>query len=328
MKHGIFISYSDFDKDKVSLIVSELQANKNFYSIVIASNREALKPLAQKVADGILNASIVIPLLTHSSIPTQWINQEIGYATALKKKVMPIVESECIDKLKGFIHKQIDLPYNYESNSDKAIEDENFIVQVKKLISDLEVDFDSIVIDTEVPEKSEFEKSLEQIDIVNEELEFQRKRSEFLNSTNGSEELRKEILSMFKEIEDKVKTLQQKKINIATERNDYQLYYILKSHGFSFSIFWQQAYSNSIQKATLEVRKWNGSVTKEPDVHYFPGEEPKVLSTAKYIFDYNRQNEICWLNQNDQKNYFSSQIIDECIKWLLEQVFKRRLENK
>jgi hypothetical protein len=47
MKQGIFISYSDFDKDKVDLIVNELEGNTKFFPIVIASNREALKPLAQ-----------------------------------------------------------------------------------------------------------------------------------------------------------------------------------------------------------------------------------------------------------------------------------------
>ncbi|MBK7855382.1 MAG: hypothetical protein IPJ79_11200 [Bacteroidetes bacterium] len=48
MKAEIFISYSDFDKDKVDLIVSELEGNIKFAPLVIASNREALKPLAKK----------------------------------------------------------------------------------------------------------------------------------------------------------------------------------------------------------------------------------------------------------------------------------------
>lgn len=47
MKYGIFISYSDFDREKVEIIVDELKGNSEFYPIVIASNREALKPLAQ-----------------------------------------------------------------------------------------------------------------------------------------------------------------------------------------------------------------------------------------------------------------------------------------
>ena len=44
---------------KVELIVKELEGSTKFFPIVIASNREALKPLAQKVADGIIQAKII-----------------------------------------------------------------------------------------------------------------------------------------------------------------------------------------------------------------------------------------------------------------------------
>lgn len=109
MKEDIFISYSDNDKDKVDLIVKELKGNTKFKPLVIASNREALKPLAEKVADGIVKAKIIVPILTKNSITTQWINQEIGFATALNKKIIPIVEKDIIGILKGFIHREIDL---------------------------------------------------------------------------------------------------------------------------------------------------------------------------------------------------------------------------
>lgn len=54
MKEDIFISYCVKDIDKVGIIVKELESNTKFQPLVIASNREALKPLAKKVADGIV----------------------------------------------------------------------------------------------------------------------------------------------------------------------------------------------------------------------------------------------------------------------------------
>jgi hypothetical protein len=144
MKQGIFISYSDYDKEKVDLIVNELEGNTKFFPIVIAFKREALKPLAQKVADGIIQAKVILPILTKKSIPTQWINQEIGFATALSKHIMPIVESDLIDNLKGFIHKQIDLPYNFQPNANKALENEYFAIQIRSLLADLEENFQKI----------------------------------------------------------------------------------------------------------------------------------------------------------------------------------------
>ena len=327
MKHGIFISYSDFDKDKVELIVKELEGSTKFFPIVIASNREALKPLAQKVADGIIQAKIILPILTKNSIPTQWINQEIGFATALNKRIMPIVESDLIDKLKGFIHKQIDLPYNYLPNTNKATEHKDFVKQVRNLLSDLEEEFQKLVTAEELPEKSDFEKSLEEADKMNEELEFQKQRTTYLNSYDGFEAAKTEVLNMYADIEKKIKKLQEKKFYFGFEKEVYNPLFILKCEGFSFSIAWQLQYSNSNEGALLYVRQWQGTLTKDTNAFYFPGEEPKKLSDIKYTFDRNRNNEICWLNQTDKKLYKSEQIVDSCLAWLVGQVAKKRLEK-
>lgn len=327
MKHGIFISYSDFDKEKVELIVKELEGNIKFYPIVIASNREALKPLAQKVADGIIEAKIILPILTKNSIPTQWINQEIGFATALNKRIMPIVESDLIDKLKGFIHKQIDLPYNYLPNTNKATEHKDFIKQVRNLLSDLEEEFQKLISAEELPEKSGFEKSLEEADKLNEELNFQSQRTTYLNSRDGFEAAKTEVLNMYADIEEKIKKLQEKKFHFRVEKEVYNPSFILKCEGFSFSIAWQVQYSNSNEGALLYVRQWKGSLTKDTSAFYFPGDEPKMLSDVKYTFDRNRNNETCWLNQTDKKLYKSEQIVDDCLGWLVEQVAKKRLEK-
>ena len=325
MKHGIFISYSDFDKDKVELIVNELEGNTKFFPIVIASNREALKPLAQKVADGIIKAKIILPILTKNSIPTQWINQEIGFATALNKRIMPVVESDLIDKLKGFIHKQIDLPYNYLPNTNKATEHKDFIKQVRNLLSDLEEEFQKLITAEELPEKSDFEKSLEDADKMNEELEFQRQRTIYLNSADGFEAAKTEVLNMYADIEEKIKKLQEKKFYFGFEKEVYHPSFILKCEGFSFSIAWQLQYSNSNEGALLYVRKWKGHLTKDSNAFHFPGEEPKMLSDIKFTFDRNRKNEICWLNQTDKKLYGSEKIVDTCLAWLVGQVAKKRL---
>jgi hypothetical protein len=324
MKQGIFISYSDFDKDKVDLIVNELEGSTKFFPIVIASNRKALKPLAQKVADGIIQAKVILPILTKNSIPTQWINQEIGFATALSKRIMPIVESDLIDKLKGFIHKQIDLPYNFQPNSNKTEEHKDFLKQVRNLLADLEEEFQKLVAAEELPVKSDFEKSLEQADKLNEELEFQRQRTTYLNSVDGVKAAKTEVLNMYADIEEKIKKLQEKKFHFGLEKEVYQPSFILKSEGFSFSIAWQ----HSNEGVLLYVRKWKGHLTKDTSAFYFPGEEPKMLSDNKYTFDRNRNNENCWLNQKDKKLYKSEKIVDDCLAWLVEQVAKKRLELK
>lgn len=150
MKRKIFISYSHNNIDKVELIVNELKKHSILEALVIASNREAGKLLSEKVKTGIKDAQIILPIITEESINEQWINQEIGYATALNKKIMPIVQGDLIDKLKGFIHKQADIPYKFEKSYtvvpmamksiNKKRESENFMTCFKLLLNDIEKD--------------------------------------------------------------------------------------------------------------------------------------------------------------------------------------------
>ncbi|MGD0710568.1 MAG: toll/interleukin-1 receptor domain-containing protein [Bacteroidales bacterium] len=328
MKEEIFISYSDSDKEKVDLIVKELEGNTRFQSLVIASNREALKPLAKKVADGIEKAKVIVPILTKNSFMTQWINQEIGYATALNKKIIPIVEKDIIGSLKGFIHKEIDLPYNYKPNDNKAKEHKDFISCFRLLLSDLEKEYKPSSIIVETPKKTDFEKSLEQVDIVNAELDFHNKRKAFLNSPETVGIAENEVRGMFADIEEKVKKLKEKKITFGVERDEYPLTYILKSQGFSFSIAWQLKYNDNLGGSTLFVRLWLGHLSNDESKTYIPGEEPKMSNGTEYDFDRDREYNICWSSRSDKKQYTSVQIVDRCLHWLVDQVSKKRLDNR
>src|SRR5687768_10058448 len=91
-------------------------------SIIIADTRESMISLSEKVINGIIEADFVVPILTTKSITTQWINQEIGFAQAKGKKIRPIIEQQIMRELRGFIHSQIDLPYNYHAHSDQRKE--------------------------------------------------------------------------------------------------------------------------------------------------------------------------------------------------------------
>jgi hypothetical protein len=328
MKYGIFVSYSDFDKDKVDLIVDELKGNTMFEPIVISENREALKPLAQKVANGILQAKVLLPILTKKSIKTQWINQEIGFATALNKKIMPIVESNLIDKLKGFIHKQIDLPYNYLPNTDRAIEQKEFINQVRNIVCDLENDFQKLFPDSVLPEKTDFEKGLEQLHIIKEEQEFKRKKNAFLNSVDGVSTAKAEVEILFEHIEEKIEKLKENQINFKAQKDVFLPTLIVEVHGFSLLIAWQQQSRFSNEDSLLLTQLLKGYLTNDSHDSHLVEVKTKVLSETKYSFDRDKNNENCWLSYNDDKQFTSVQIVDICLGWLLEQVTNANLKQK
>lgn len=113
----IFISFDHRDDSKCKAFTKALQrADTGFTPIVVANRREPGRPLADKVIDGIKEADYVVPILTQSSISNQWVNQEIGYARAIDKQTIPLVEKTAIEKLKGFIHAQNDLPFSFVGN--------------------------------------------------------------------------------------------------------------------------------------------------------------------------------------------------------------------
>lgn len=144
MKIKIFISYYSGDNKKMTALQNLINKTEQLEAVVIANSRKALVPLSKKVEDGILESQIIIPILTRESIKTQWINQEIGYATALKSiKILPIVEANIINDLKGFIHKQVDLSYNFQGHEEnKRKESFSFKGCIIELINDIKKEYD------------------------------------------------------------------------------------------------------------------------------------------------------------------------------------------
>jgi hypothetical protein len=119
MKRKIFISYSDYDKHKMRQLEKIINSEKELEPIIIADRKRALKYLPEKVKQGINECNYFVPIMTRHSINTQWINQEIGFAEASKNcKIIPIVELQIINDLKGFINKNADLPFCFEGNFD------------------------------------------------------------------------------------------------------------------------------------------------------------------------------------------------------------------
>lgn len=135
MEVKIFISYYSKDSNKMQMLKKLINETNNLTPIVIADRRKSLVPLTKKVEDGINEVQIIIPILTRKSISSQWVNQEIGYSSALSDiKIMPIIENSIIDDLKGFIHKQVDLSYNFNGFLDNPKKE---VVHFKRCIVNL-----------------------------------------------------------------------------------------------------------------------------------------------------------------------------------------------
>lgn len=134
----LFISYSDMDKNKLKSLEKIIKKNPPLVAIIIANDRQPSKHLTEKVITGIKESHYFIPIMTKNSIHAQWLNQEIGYAVSQGKTIIPIVNKKIMNKLRGFIHKQLDLPYQFEGKANnKLSEATKFYEEGKKVISDI-----------------------------------------------------------------------------------------------------------------------------------------------------------------------------------------------
>ncbi len=115
-----FISYSARDDAVVRCLAAALEAAEPPISpIVVADKREPGKLLADKVTEGIRECDCFVPVLTKSSLRNQWVNQEVGYATAMERLIVPLAETRAVSLLKGFIHDQKDVPFRYSTGLDR-----------------------------------------------------------------------------------------------------------------------------------------------------------------------------------------------------------------
>lgn len=137
MAINIFLSYGNDDKNKKDALKRAIERQSNLEPIVVADRRSPGKSLEDKVKEGILESDYVVPILTSNSIGSQWVNQEIGFAEALDKNIYPIVEKSILDYLKGFYHKNRDLPHSFDSNKVGRKEAASFRKCYKILLEDI-----------------------------------------------------------------------------------------------------------------------------------------------------------------------------------------------
>jgi len=130
----VFVSHSSGDDNKRIALATAL-GKAGLEPVVVVARRMPGTPLVEKVTSAIQEADIFVPVLTTSSIHSQWVNQEIGYARGIAKTVVPLVETAVLGSLKGFVHAQDDLPFTFEATpGNRATEASNFRRAYKQLI--------------------------------------------------------------------------------------------------------------------------------------------------------------------------------------------------
>lgn len=114
-KEKVFISFNESDRKRMQILKNRLKTSELVEPVIVEDKRKGNIQLAELITQSLNECKYIIPILSNESIKTQWINQEIGFAQGVKKlQMIPIVQSECIKELKGFIHDQQQLSYQFE----------------------------------------------------------------------------------------------------------------------------------------------------------------------------------------------------------------------
>jgi hypothetical protein len=100
MAFNVFISHSISDSHVVDQFKSVLEVNGiGVYIALIQPQYGTSLPL--KVSKAISRSDCVIAVLTQNGARSEWVNQEIGYASRSGKTIIPVVEDGI--ELKGFV---------------------------------------------------------------------------------------------------------------------------------------------------------------------------------------------------------------------------------
>ena len=97
---AIFLSYCEGDAELVHRIFSIL-SRMHLNPYVFMLYREPGEFIPEVVVRQISTSNYFVPFLTRNGVQSQWVNQEIGVAHALRKYIIPVVEIGV--ESKGFV---------------------------------------------------------------------------------------------------------------------------------------------------------------------------------------------------------------------------------
>lgn len=164
------------------------------------------------------------------------------------------------------------------------------------------------------------EEVLDQAARMNREADFQRRRKQFLESTEAvrqSDESFNKIASELERLRDELARMGGS-ASIVVRRRGLEIVVAGFNHGLS--LYWQR-YINSVRDCLLRVMLWNGHPP-------FPGiltmDEPKRLALRNFSFELSRSEHGVWLEQNEEREYSGETLANVLLKWLMDQGARRQ----
>ncbi|WP_343585525.1 toll/interleukin-1 receptor domain-containing protein [Flavobacterium sp.] len=145
-----------------------------------------------------------------------------------------------------------------------------------------------------------------------------------LESTAGVELAKKDIESLFDKIEEKArKYSNQTDFKFKTERERLGRSFLVTCLGYTVTLSYENRILNWVRDAELTIKMWNGYLSIESQISYFPGEEPKLMKTIKLKVDLNNSKQIVWRVDKDTL-IKSEEIVSKAFVFIMESIQKEK----
>lgn len=131
MAYNVFLSHCEADKHWVQWIAQNAQ-NIGINVYMYEHDVQPGMPIADKVQSEIENSQAIVVLLTLSSEYSPYVQQEIGFASAKEKLVIPLVQAgvskRCLAMLEGLEY----IPFDPASPEGALSQLLNYLVRLKE----------------------------------------------------------------------------------------------------------------------------------------------------------------------------------------------------
>nr|WP_315245534.1 toll/interleukin-1 receptor domain-containing protein [uncultured Flavobacterium sp.] len=145
-----------------------------------------------------------------------------------------------------------------------------------------------------------------------------------LESTVGVELAKKEVELLFDKIEEKAKKYsEQTDFKFKTERERLGRSFLVTSQGYTVTLSYENRILNWVRDSELLIRMWNGYLSIETRISYFPGEEPELVKTLKPKVDLDDSKQIEW--RIDKTTVFKSEeIVRQIFVFIMDSIQKEK----
>lgn len=145
-----------------------------------------------------------------------------------------------------------------------------------------------------------------------------------LESTVGVELAKKEVEILFNKIEEKArKYSEQTDFTFKTERERFGRSFLVSSQGYTVTLSYENRVINWVRDAELTIKMWNGYMSIETRMSYFPDEEPKLVKTIKPKVDLDDSKHIEW--RIDKTTTFKTdEIVRQIFVFIMESIQKEK----